>query len=93
MEVDVLPVADPGGRLFAWALELGGIAVENPTSLTQEQSQEVSTAWSVARRREILASVRSWAARQSGRSGGAPRPRGSFPAVQGWPDRVGGPWR
>lgn len=78
--LDTLPDAladdDP---LFAPALELVALIVDNPTSLTSKTAGPTSRYWPLAfRRDEILKEVKR-------RAGG---PVGSFPAVQSWPDPV-----
>lgn len=75
-------------QLWSWAVELGGIYYENPTSLETDASGEVSSAWGMDRRSQILESARAWSLRTYGRGqGGAPRPRGTFPAAGRWPDQ------
>lgn len=88
---DVVPDAEQGSPIYGWAIELGGIAYENPTSMVQETSGAESTSWSIVRRREILASVRAWGVRTTStpRAGLA---RGSFPAAESWPDPVRRYW-
>lgn len=88
--------ANPGTALFSWVLELAGLAYENPTSQEQDQSGDVTSAWSPTardRRSQILASARAWAQRNgSSPSTGAPRARGNFPAAEGWPDPARRRW-
>lgn len=76
--------------LYAWAVELAGIAYENPTSMTDDQAGETRSAWA-DRKRQILLSATAWGQRTSGTSA-APLPRGRFPAAQPWPDPLGGRW-
>ena len=73
--------------VHAFAIELGGIAWENPTSQTTDSSGEgVSTSWAPARER-VLARARGWAARAASPSGSSvPSPQASFPAPLPWPD-------
>ena len=73
--------------IHAFAVELAGIAWENPTSQTTDSSGEgVSTSWAPARER-ILARARGWAARAASPSGSTvPSPQASFPAPPPWPD-------
>lgn len=88
LEADYLPSITPGDPLYGWALELGGIAYENPTSMTSETSGEESTSWSVVRRAQVLDAVRSWRARTQGASSVAGLPRGRFPSAEPYPDPI-----
>jgi hypothetical protein len=74
-------------QVFSWALELGGIAYENPTSMQDDQVGAGRTTWR-DRRAQILESAREWAADQgpAGTTATGPLPRGSFPKAQPWPD-------
>ena len=74
-------------RFQAWAIELGGIAYENPTSMSQDGAAEVSSQWQLDRRRQILEGVRSWARNRAGAVSGVLAPRGRFPAPAPWPDQ------
>ena len=71
--------------LKAWALELGGIAYENPTSQTDDQTDLVRSAWR-DRRSQILAEIRAWAQSNGTVAGSTPAPRGSFPKPLPYPD-------
>lgn len=74
--------------LFAWALELGGIAFENPTSQTDDQTDLVRSAWR-DRRSQIMAEVRAWAVSNGATVvGTTPRPRGRFPGAAPYPDPI-----
>ena len=91
IDVDDLTDLDPSvlssSRFRAWALELGGIAYENPTSMSQDNAAEIASQWQLDRRRQILDSVRAWAAtRRPDAASAVPRPRGSFPPPVPWPD-------
>ncbi|MBD3781696.1 MAG: hypothetical protein IE926_01890 [Micrococcales bacterium] len=78
--------AEPAKPLRAWALELGGIAYENPTSQTDDQTDLVRSSWR-DRRTQILAEVRVWAqSNGSAAGGGPPSPTGRFPAACPYPD-------
>lgn len=65
--------------LFAWAIELGAIAHENPASATSDQVDRQSTSWSEQRRTAILARAAAWAAKTRADPTGGPAPTGSFP--------------
>lgn len=69
------PVPEP---LWSACLELAGMAVDNPTSMSQRGTGDESDGWIVTRRAEILAGVAA-----SLRTGGGPL--GSFPPPQAWP--------
>jgi hypothetical protein len=58
--------------LWAWAIELAGIAFRNPTGLASETTDDYTAQSDRARRAEILAAARS-------RYGGASAPASSFP--------------
>jgi hypothetical protein len=73
-------------RVFAWAVELGGIAYENPTSMTDDSSGSTSSSWA-DRRAQILAQAREWALQQAPAASGQ-LPRWSFPQAQPWPDSL-----
>lgn len=83
-ELEDLP-SPLNSRWQAWALELGGIAFENPTSMTNDTTLDQQTSWYARRREEILERVKKWSQTQDGASG-SPRPRGCFPAAQPWPE-------
>lgn len=72
-------------QVFSWALELGGIAYENPTSMTDDTTGQTRTAW-MDRRSQILAAARGWAGRQPVTGTGTVVPKGCFPAATAWPD-------
>ncbi|MFT4081184.1 MAG: hypothetical protein QM638_01230 [Nocardioides sp.] len=69
------PVPD---ELFGWAIELGGIAHENPGGFTTNTSGPFSVQFDAARRTAILEEV--------AQSVGAGKPTGSFPPPQRFPD-------
>ncbi|HSV41491.1 MAG TPA: hypothetical protein VLI04_22195 [Nocardioidaceae bacterium] len=77
------PVPD---ELFSWAVELGGIAHENPIGLSGKATGPFSEQFSGLRdRREtILKDVRQWAAAQGDDTAAAPG--GSFPEAPCYPD-------
>lgn len=85
-EIGTMPTPEPvaGHPLFGWALELGGIAYENPTAMQDDQAGETRSVWS-DRRAQILASARRWA-ETTGSASGSPKPRGRFPKARPWPD-------
>lgn len=70
-----------------WILELAGIAIENPTSMQDDQSGDTRSGWR-DRRQQIIEAARAWSRRQ----GHQPKPtlsgaaRGSFPPAGSWPD-------
>lgn len=70
-------------ELFAWAVELGAIAYENPSGLSLYQLGEERSQFSAERRQEILETA---AAGGKVNSSGVARPQGSFPAAECWPD-------
>lgn len=73
------PVPD---EMFSWAVELGGIAHENPKGLSSRDLGPYSEQFSTERRKEILDDVRN-----SLPSGGASlKPTGSFPEPLDYPD-------
>lgn len=89
----VIDSMNPPPQMFAWALELGGIAYENPTSMSDDAAGETSTSW-MDRRSQILAAARRWAAKQPSTAAGV-LPRGCFPPAQPWPDAAAArrrPW-
>ena len=68
--------------LWGDALELAGIAYDNPTSRASEQVGSSATSWPIASRRDqILDAVRA----RYGRSR-TPEPTGSFPPAPAYPD-------
>lgn len=73
--------------LKAWALELGGMAWENPTYMAGDQSGETQSSWFATTRQSILDRAAEWASGR-GDSGSVrvPSPLGRFPAAQPWPD-------
>ncbi len=75
-----------------WAIELGGIAYENPTSMTADQTGDIQSGWR-DRRSQIMDAARAWAqANLSTAPTSAPAvPRGRFPAVVALPDSAA-PW-
>lgn len=75
-------------RFKAWAIELGGIAYENPTSMSQDGAAEISSQWQIDRRRQILDNVRAWAKNRPGAASSVPMPRGRFPQPTPWPDQA-----
>ncbi|QIM19880.1 hypothetical protein G7075_00010 [Phycicoccus sp. HDW14] len=77
--------AEPAKPLRAWALELGGIAYENPTSQTDDQTDLVRSSWR-DRRSQILAEIRTWSQSNGSAVGGQLSPRGSFPPARPYPD-------
>lgn len=70
-------------ELFAWAIELGGIAHENPSGKSSYQLGEEQTQYSAERRQEILDEA-------AGSVGGDTSKNGlsvsSFPEAQPYPD-------
>lgn len=96
LELDELPTSwseSPGSRTHSWALELGGIAYENPTSMTSETNAEETSAWSMVRRREILEHVRTWGRGLASSTHTDPTvPRSSFPPSACWPDPIRPSW-
>lgn len=79
-------------QLFSWALELGALAVDNPTGLATRAAGDESDTYLITRRAEILAEVRAWAAGLPGSATTVARPRGSFPPPQAWPNPAGVGW-
>lgn len=72
-------------EVFSWAVELGAIAIENPSGLEAYQLGAERLQFSSERRAEILADVAA-----GGVPGGGTKPRGSFPDACGWPDPARG---
>jgi hypothetical protein len=64
------PVPD---NLWAWGIELAGIAFRNPTALTSDSIDDYSRSFDSARRAEILAEAKAV-------FGGARSPQYEFPA-------------
>lgn len=84
LAVDERP--DPvSAELWAWAVELGAIAHENPAGLAAYQLGDERSQYSAERRQEILELA---AAGGAVVSSGVPRPRGSFPDPECWPDPI-----
>lgn len=78
-----------GAQLYAWALELGAIALENPSGLSSYQLGAEQRAYSAERRAEILAEVEAVTQRAAG-GVAAGSPIGSFPEPLAWPDPIRG---
>lgn len=74
-------------QVFSWALELGGIGYENPTSQSDDQTDLVRSAWR-DRRSQILAEIRTWARSNGSAASGSPAPRGRFPGALPYPDPI-----
>lgn len=74
-------------QVFSWALELGGIAYENPTSMQDDQSGAARTTWR-DRRSQILASAKDWAENAASSTSTGGLPRGCFPKAKAWPDQA-----
>lgn len=72
----------PSEQLFAWAIELGGIAHENPSGKSAYQLGDENSQYSAERRREILDEVAAGGIS----SATPPQPRGRFPKAQRYPD-------
>lgn len=90
-EIGALPETEAaeGHPLFGWALELGGIAYENPTAMTSDASGDTTSAWA-DRRLQILAAARRWAeANGMTETTRSPLPQGSFPKASPWPEAWG----
>lgn len=89
---DLAPLGDEvlgSDRFKAWAIELGGIAYENPTSMSADAAAEINSQWQIDRRRQILDNVRTWASTRPGYTSTVPRPRGCFPPPRPFPgDRI-----
>lgn len=83
--------------LWAWLVELAGIAADNPTGLAGKAVGSVNQSWNLARRGEILDAIKNRYGGSNG-AGGPASPRGSFPLPTAWPDpaervcRPRGPW-
>lgn len=81
------------GPVYAWLLELAGIAYENPTSMTQDDAGETKSAWA-DRRAQILQQAHAWAVATGtapeSQAPRAPAPTGRFPKPRPWPE--GGCW-
>ena len=63
--------------LWAWALELAGIAYSNPEGLATRTAGDDTQGWVIARKQEILDAAQE-------RYGGA-QPVGHFPPAPCWP--------
>lgn len=87
VDVTVDPVPE---EVFSWAVELGAIAHENPSGLSESELGDARDVFSAERRREILADAAAAPA-----SSGLGRPQGSFPSAACWPDPAEryGPYR
>jgi hypothetical protein len=77
------PIPD---EVLSWALELAGIAYENPSGLTEYQLGAERTYFSAERRAQILAEASADRGAGEGTS-----PRGSFPAATRYPDPAWAP--
>ena len=74
---------DPApAEVFAWAIELGGIAHENPKGLTQRELGPYSEHFSAERRKEILDEARD----AQPDAGASMKPTGCFPEPLDYPD-------
>lgn len=73
--------SDVSEQVFSWAIELGGIAHENPAGLDSKTIGPFAEQYSSERREEILAIVGTGSP-----LGTPPRPRGSFPPARSYPD-------
>jgi len=71
-------------EVFSWALELGGIAHENPAGRSYYELGDERSGFSAERRAEILTEAGTWA------GGTTSGPLGSFPdpPVLAWPDPI-----
>lgn len=69
-------------EMFSWAIELGAIAHENPSSLSTYTIGDETSGWQRDRRQEILDAAAAGGSDTPSRTG----PRGSFPPAQSWPD-------
>lgn len=79
-------IPDPLPEIVAsWALELGGVAFENPTDQSSEMTVNVQSAWR-DRKSQILAELKLWARNNDTLTRPGPRPRGRFPAALPYPD-------
>ncbi|TFV83155.1 hypothetical protein [Blastococcus sp. CT_GayMR16] len=81
MGVLELPAAPKGTPLYSWALELSGIAYENPLSLAAGSLGDEASTYDRGRRDRILTSAASASA---GRGVGGPL--GCFPPPVEYPD-------
>ncbi len=82
----------PPAQVFAWAIELGAIAHENPTALASRSVDGITDAYSRDRYSQILAAARESSLSSPSASGTGPI--GSFPPAVEWPDppRTFRPW-
>jgi len=85
LDIEVRPSPVPA-EVFAWAVELGAIAHENPAGLSVYQLADERSQYSDERRNEIL--VTAAAGGRVNTNGGTPTPRGAFPAAPCWPDPI-----
>lgn len=69
-------------EVFSWAIELGGIAHENPAGRSYYELGDERSGFSAERRREVLAEASTWS------GSAAAGPVGSFPAAKAWPDPI-----
>lgn len=77
-ELDEWPLPLPK-QIKAWAIELGGIAFENPTSMENDSAGDVSSKWR-DRREQILRAAHAWGVRRRrDAQQQAATPRGCFP--------------
>lgn len=75
-------------QVFSWAIELGGIAYENPTAMQDDQAGGTRTTWR-DRRSQILTDARAWGEAQPTESTTTSGlPRGNFPKARPWPDPI-----
>ncbi len=72
-------------QVFSWAIELGGIAYENPTSMQDDQAGATRTTWR-DRRSQILAAAKTWGEETASATSTTGLPRGCFPPARPWPD-------
>lgn len=82
--LDARPEPPVPEQVFAWAVELGAIYLENPTGLSSYQLGGERFGFSAERRESILAE----AAGGGMPSSAAPRPTGDFPPARAYPDPV-----
>lgn len=81
---------DDDDLVWAWAVELAALAIENPTSTSAMTTDRISKTWSAAdarRRDQILARARAWALSPEV----APlvaAPRGTFPVAEPLPQEL-----
>lgn len=87
LQLDRRPEPPPSPQLYAWALELGAIAHENPTGLSVYQLGQEQWGYSSERRKQILEEARA-----STGSLSTLAPTGSFPDAASWPDPIPTTW-